>query len=167
MALSWGAAREVCGPGVGPSDRMRGFRSNLEPVEGVPDHRRASFDRCATELRASRAIFAGFARDADLLAGLHQTADSSMARADISWVRTDSDGEKIQLYAHQVGTRWDFFSRPGRHDNWETLENPLLDDWLELLDGVRRRAQRRLYSPEEVRQLEVLVRKRFPRAKFE
>jgi hypothetical protein len=89
-----------------------------------------------------------------------------MARADISWVRTDAEGEKVQVYAHQVGARWDFFSRPGRHDTWQALEAPLLEDWLEVLDGVRRRAQRRLYGPDEVTKLEALVRKRFPQARF-
>ena len=89
-----------------------------------------------------------------------------MARADISWVRSTADGEKLQVYAHQVGTRWDFFCRPGRHDDWQAMESPPLEDWLEVLDGVRRRAQRRLYGPEEVGKLEALVRKRFPTARF-
>lgn len=89
-----------------------------------------------------------------------------MARADISWVRTDAEGEKLQVYAHQVGTRWDFFSRPGRHDDWQAMERPPLDDWLELLDAVRRRTQRRLYEPGEAAKLEAIVRKRFPQARF-
>jgi hypothetical protein len=89
-----------------------------------------------------------------------------MARADISWVRTDAEGEKLQVYAHQVGTRWDFFCRPGRHDDWQAMASPPLEDWLELLDGVQRRAQRRLYAPDEAAKLEAIVRKRFPRAKF-
>jgi len=89
-----------------------------------------------------------------------------MARTDISWVRTDAEGQKLQVYAHQVGARWDFFCRPGRHDDWLAMENPPLEDWLEVLDGVRRRAARRLYAPAEVVQLEALVRKRFPRAQL-
>ena len=89
-----------------------------------------------------------------------------MARDDISWVRTDAEGEKLQVYAHQIGTRWDFFCRPGRHDDWQKLPSPPLEDWLAVLDSVRRRSQRRLYAPEEVGKLEALVRKRFPNAKF-
>ena len=89
-----------------------------------------------------------------------------MARADISWTRSDADGEKVQVYAHQVGTRWDFFSRPGRHDDWQAMASPPLEDWLELLDGVRRRAQRRLYAPDEARKLQALIRKRFPAVRF-
>jgi hypothetical protein len=89
-----------------------------------------------------------------------------MARADIAWVRTDADGLKLQVYAHQVGTRWDFFCRPGRHDDWQVLKDPPLEDWLQVLDGVRRRTQRRLYAPAEAGKLEAEVRKRFPRAEF-
>lgn len=89
-----------------------------------------------------------------------------MARTDISWVRTDADGEKLEVYAHQVRTRWDFFCRPGRHDDWCVLESPTLEDWLNVLDGVRRRAQRRLYGPDEVGKLEVMLRKLFPSAQL-
>jgi hypothetical protein len=89
-----------------------------------------------------------------------------MARTDISWVRTDADGAKFQVYAHQVGVRWDFFFRPGRHDDWEVLENPPLEDWLQVLDGVRRRAQRRLYAPDDAAKVEALVRAKFPAARF-
>lgn len=89
-----------------------------------------------------------------------------MARTDISWVRTDADGEKLEIRAHQIGMRWDFFCRPGRHHHWEILATPPLDDWLTVLDGVRRRAQRRQYGPEEAGKVEALIRKRFPQAKF-
>jgi hypothetical protein len=91
---------------------------------------------------------------------------SASASADIAWTRADATGEKLEVYAHRVGTRWDFFIRPGRHHHWEPLANPQLEDWLELLEGVRRRAQRRLYGPDEVGKLEALVRKRFPRAEL-
>lgn len=90
-----------------------------------------------------------------------------MARAEISWVRTDAAGVKLQVYATQVGSRWDFFTRPGRHADWVPLEDPPLEDWLEVLDGVSRRAQRRQYEPQEVVKLEKMLRKRFPRARFD
>ena len=89
-----------------------------------------------------------------------------MARADIAWVRADADGEKLQVYAPQVGTRWDFFCRPGRHDDWQALEEPSLEDWLNVLDGVRRRLPRRQYRLVDVEQLEALIRKRFPHAEL-
>lgn len=90
----------------------------------------------------------------------------TMARDDISWVRKDSNGEKLVVYAHQVRDRWDFFCRNRRHDDWEVLEEPLLEDWLEILDGVKRRANRRLYGLGEAAKLEKHIRKLFPREKF-
>jgi len=84
-----------------------------------------------------------------------------MAKGEISWKRKTEDGAKLQVYAHQTGQVWSFYSRPGRFEKWERLENPPLEDWLELLDGVRRRAARRLMPPEEVEHLEALIRERF------
>ncbi len=89
-----------------------------------------------------------------------------MARADISWVRTDENGDKLVVYAEQVRARWDFFCRAGRHDDWEVLENPTVEDWREVLDGVRRRTQRRQYAPGEAEKLEAILRKRFPGVEF-
>jgi hypothetical protein len=89
-----------------------------------------------------------------------------MARDDISWVRTDADGKKLIVYAHQVGDRWDFFWHAHRHDDWEVLEEPTVDDWREVLDAVRRRAQRNLYPPDAAAKLERVLRKRFPREVF-
>jgi hypothetical protein len=91
---------------------------------------------------------------------------SASASADIAWVRKDADGEKLEVYARRVGARWDFFTRSGRHQHWEPVESPPLEDWLELLEGVRRRAQRRLYELDEALKLEALIRKRFPRAEL-
>ena len=89
-----------------------------------------------------------------------------MARDDIEWVRANADGERIQVKAHQIRTRWDFYWRQGRHHHWEKLEPPLLEDWLEVLDGVRRRAQRRQYAPDEAAKVEALIRERFPTAEL-
>jgi len=74
--------------------------------------------------------------------------------------------ERIQVKAHQIRRRWDFYWRQGRHHHWETLEPPLLEDWLEVLDGVRRRAQRRQYAPDEAAKVEALIRERFPEAEL-
>lgn len=89
-----------------------------------------------------------------------------MPRNDIGWVRTGENGEKLELYAHQIGTRWHFYVREGRGGDWSELTDPPLEDWLELLDGVRRRTSRRQYGPEQPALLETLIRKRFPRAEF-
>lgn len=89
-----------------------------------------------------------------------------MAKAEISWVRTTEEGEKYQVYAHHVGNRWIFYGRQRRFDQWQELKTPPLEDWLELLDSVRRRVQRRLLRPEEVQRIEKAIHERFPEAKL-
>ena len=89
-----------------------------------------------------------------------------MARGEISWVRQDEEGNKLQVYAHHVGKRWDFYVRGRRYDQWQEVKHPPLEDWLELLDGVKRRVQRRLIRPEEVQRVEKAIRERFPEAKL-
>ena len=89
-----------------------------------------------------------------------------MGRGEISWVRQDEAGEKVQVYAHRVGKSWNFYTRARRYDQWQDMKAPSLEDWLELLDGVRRRAQRRLVRPEEIQRVEKAIRERFPEAKL-
>jgi hypothetical protein len=89
-----------------------------------------------------------------------------MAKAEISWIRTTEEGEKFQVYAHHVGNRWIFYSRRRRFDQWQELKQPVLEDWLELLDSVRRRVQRRLLRPEEIQRIEKTIRERFPEAEL-
>lgn len=87
-----------------------------------------------------------------------------MAKAEISWKRCNEDGIRLQVYAHHVGTQWRFFVRERRYDQWEALASPPLEDWLELLDGVRRRIGRRLLRPEEADRLKQRIRQHFPEA---
>jgi len=89
-----------------------------------------------------------------------------MAKAEISWVRTTEEGGKIQVYAHHVGNRWIFYNRQRRFDQWQELKQPPLEDWLELLDSVRRRVQRRLLRPEEIQRIEKTIHERFPEAEL-
>jgi len=89
-----------------------------------------------------------------------------MPKSEISWVRKDEEGQKIQVYAHRVGDQWNFYVRQRRFDDWQDLEQPPLEDWLELLDSVRRRVQRRLIRPEEVQRIEKTIRERFPEAEL-
>jgi hypothetical protein len=72
-----------------------------------------------------------------------------MAKAEISWTRQTEEGLKLQVYARHVGREWRFFTRERRYDQWQAVSDPLLEDWLELLDGIRRRINRRLVRPEE------------------
>lgn len=87
-----------------------------------------------------------------------------MAKAEISWKRTDENGDTVQVYTHHVGNRWIFYKRFKRFDDWEEQEDPPLEDWLELLDGVRRRINRRLVRPEEEGNVIRLLKQRYPDA---
>lgn len=89
-----------------------------------------------------------------------------MAKGEISWTKTNDEGVKFQMYAHRIGNQWTFYSREKRFDEWQELKQPLLEDWLELLDGVRRRVPRRLVRPEEVQRIEKRIHELFPEAEL-
>ena len=93
-----------------------------------------------------------------------QTISNEMPKAEISWRRADAEGERVNVYAQHVGNRWIFYARGKRYDQWEQQDDPPLEDWLELLDGVRRRVARRLLRPEEEGNVERALRQRFPEA---
>jgi hypothetical protein len=87
-----------------------------------------------------------------------------MGRAEISWKKRTEEGQKREVYAKHVGDQWLFYSREKRFDDWEPLAQPLLDDWMELLDGVRRRISRRLLRPEEEGRVIKAILLRYPEA---
>ncbi len=87
-----------------------------------------------------------------------------MAKAEISWKRVTAEGVRVQVYAHHVGDRWNFYCRERRYDRWEAVSDPPLEDWLELLDGIRRRVARRLLPPDEADRVANGIRQRFPDA---
>ena len=88
------------------------------------------------------------------------------AKAEISWTRQTEAG-KIDVYAQHVSKRWVFFRRARRYDQWQPVPHPPLEDWLELLDAVRRRIGRRLLRPEEEARVKKFIHEQFPEAKFE
>jgi hypothetical protein len=85
-----------------------------------------------------------------------------MAKAEISWKRVTEEGIKLQVYVQHVGREWLFFAREKRYDQWQPVENPPLEDWLELLDAVQRRINRRLLRPEEEARLKKQISEKFP-----
>ena len=85
-----------------------------------------------------------------------------MPKAEISCKRTAEDGTPVQVYAQHVGREWRFFAREKRYDQWEAVPEPPLEDWLELLDAVQRRINRRLLRPEEEGRVKQSIRERFP-----
>ena len=89
-----------------------------------------------------------------------------MAKREISWKKTDEDGNKFQVYAHHVRKGWEFFIRERRFDPWEPLGTPTLDDWMELVDGVERRVARRLLAPDDLVRLKRTIKENFPEAEL-
>jgi hypothetical protein len=85
-------------------------------------------------------------------------------KSEISWTRKTEDGQKVQVFAHHSGKEWHFQLRERRFDEWQAVESPLLVDWLELLDGIRRRIPRRLIKPEEEPRLIHHIKELFPDA---
>ena len=85
-----------------------------------------------------------------------------MPKAEISWKRVTEDGTTIQVYVQHVGREWLFFAREKRFDQWQTVKEPPLEDWLKLLDSVQRRINRRLLRPEEEARVKKSIRERFP-----
>ena len=90
-----------------------------------------------------------------------------MAKAEISWKRRTEEGERVEVYAQHVGDRWKFYARPRRFDQWEHVEEPPVEDWLELLDAVQRKIQRMLLRPEEAVRIKKAISEKFPGTKFE
>jgi hypothetical protein len=90
-----------------------------------------------------------------------------MAKAEISWRRVTEEGIRLQVYVQHVGGDWRFFARERRYDQWQAIAEPPLEDWLALLDSVKRRINRRLLRPEEEARVRKLIRERFPEATLE
>lgn len=86
------------------------------------------------------------------------------AKAEISWKRVTEDGIRLQIYVQHVGGEWRFFRREKRYDQWQAVESPPLDDWLALLDSIRRRIGRGLLGPQEEPLVIKSIRERFPDA---
>ncbi|MEK7684354.1 MAG: hypothetical protein AAB466_02900 [Verrucomicrobiota bacterium] len=89
-----------------------------------------------------------------------------MGKAEISWKGRNAEGVRREVYAQHIGNRWKFYVREKRFDRWEDLEQPLLEDWLELLGSVQRRIARRLLRPEEEPRLRQAIAERFPDREF-
>ena len=91
------------------------------------------------------------------------------AKAEIGWTTTGEDGVKRHVYAQRVGKDWRFFERSrrrGKDIEWDALPHPPLQDWLELLESIQRRAGRDLNPPEAVINVKRLIRYRFPEHTF-
>jgi hypothetical protein len=86
-------------------------------------------------------------------------------KSEICWTRRNEEGEKIEVYARRFGGVWQFHTRHRRNDIWQAVEQPPLEDWLELADAVKRRIPRSLYPPDELTRIEQEIRNRFPESR--
>ena len=84
------------------------------------------------------------------------------SKGEISWKRRGDFGERMEFYARSERGIGKFFQRERRFENWEIYPEPALDDWLELLDGVRRRIPRRKMEPADEQRLVRTIREKFP-----
>lgn len=87
-----------------------------------------------------------------------------MHKAEIGWTLRLEDGTKINAYAQHRGDQWLFFHQSKRFENWEPVKQPPLEDWLKLLDAVRRRISRRMLRPEEEGNVLRKIREQYPDA---
>jgi hypothetical protein len=78
-------------------------------------------------------------------------------KRDISWTRRNDAGERVEIYVEQFGDRWIFHSRERRPEPWTVVEDPPLEDWLELLDAVERRIGRQLMKPLEADRIRKII----------
>lgn len=65
------------------------------------------------------------------------------AKGEIGWKRRDEDGNRVKICAEPSGDKWHFYLQYRRYENWEEIVDPPLEDWLNLLDAVRRRIARK------------------------
>jgi hypothetical protein len=87
-----------------------------------------------------------------------------MPKSEISWKRVTEDGVKLQVNAQHVSREWRFFAREKRFDQWQSVKEPPLEDWLELLDAVQRLVTRRRLQPDDEARVRRRIREKFPEA---
>lgn len=85
-----------------------------------------------------------------------------MGKQEVSWKLRLNDGTKREVLARRFGGEWHFRERTGRHDPWREVDVPSREDWETLLDGLRRRYQRRGFTEEDVRAVERMIAELFP-----
>ena len=90
-----------------------------------------------------------------------------MPKAEVSWKPITEDGKPLQVNAQRVGREWRFSHREKRFDQWMSVAEPPLEDWLELLDAVQRMINRRRLQPEHEELVRRRIRERFPDAKLD
>ena len=80
-----------------------------------------------------------------------------MPKRDISWTRRNDVGDRVEIYVEQIGDRWIFHSRERRPEPWQIVDDPPLEDWLQLLDAVERRIGRQLMKTLEADRIRKII----------
>jgi hypothetical protein len=84
-------------------------------------------------------------------------------KASIGWERRLEDGSRLSVYVVHTGGQYRFFARSAkRYEEWQPVKEPPLEDWMELLDAVRRRVTRRKLMPDDEARLVKAIQERFP-----
>jgi hypothetical protein len=86
----------------------------------------------------------------------------AMGKQEVGWSFRLEDGDKREVLARRVGGCWFFMERNGRYDPWRDIEDPCREYWDRLLDGLKRRYQRKGFSDADVREVERMISERFP-----
>jgi hypothetical protein len=85
-------------------------------------------------------------------------------KGEITWKTRDADGVGREVNVRKAGGSWRFYVREKRFEHWELLDPVPLEDWMRLLDAVRRRVGRRVLRPEEETRLRRRIAELFPDA---
>ena len=86
----------------------------------------------------------------------------AMGKQEVSWKLRLEEGGKREVLARRVGGQWFFMERTGRYDPWRDINDPCREDWDRLLDGLKRRYQRKGFSDADVRDVQRVIAERFP-----
>ncbi len=86
------------------------------------------------------------------------------AKGEIGWRRLDEDGIRVKICAEPSGDKWRFYQQYRRHETWEEIRNAPLEDWVNLLDAVRRRIARKKIPMGEDKKLIQHIRSLYPDA---
>jgi hypothetical protein len=88
------------------------------------------------------------------------------AKGEIGWKRRDEEGERVKICAEPSRDNWRFYQQYRRYDTWEEMKDPPLEDWINLLDAVRRRISRKKIPMGEDKKLIRHIKSLFPDAEI-
>ena len=72
----------------------------------------------------------------------------------LGWKEIDEEGRKLEVEVSHKRNHWTFAKRLNRRHDWETVENPMVADWEQLLDLLERKYQRRRCTWRDVEEVQ-------------